>query len=40
MMQIEENGHQMGFSRKFMMDNAGAAAAKILEKKFDYEVRK
>jgi len=28
MMQIEENGHQMGFSRKFMMENAGAAAAK------------
>ena len=35
MMQIEENGHQMGFSRKFMMENAGAAAAKIIEKKFD-----
>ena len=34
MMQIEENGHQMGFSRKFMMENAGAAAAKIIEKKF------
>ena len=30
MMQIEENGHQMGFSRKFMMENAGAAAAKII----------
>ena len=28
MMQIEENGHQMGFSRKFMMENAGAAVAK------------
>ena len=27
-MQIEENGHQMGFSRKFMMENAGAAVAK------------
>jgi len=34
-MQIEENGHQMGFLRKFMMENAGAAAAKIIEKKFD-----
>ena len=30
MMQIEENGHQMGFLRKFMMENAGAAAAKII----------
>jgi len=28
MMQIEENGHQMGFLRKFMMENAGAATAK------------
>jgi len=26
-MQIEENGHQMGFLRKFMMENAGAACA-------------
>jgi NAD(P)H-hydrate epimerase len=34
MMQIEENGHQMGFSRKFMMENAGAAAAKKLVEKF------
>ena len=34
MMQIEENGHQMGFSRKFMMENAGAAAAKRIEEKF------
>ena len=33
MMQIEENGHQMGFSRKFMMENAGAAATKKLEEK-------
>ena len=33
-MQIEENGHQMGFSRKFMMENAGAASAKILVEKF------
>ena len=30
MMQIEENGHQMGFSRKFMMENAGAVATKRL----------
>ena len=34
MMQIEENGHQMGFSRKFMMENAGAVAAKRLVEKF------
>ena len=34
MMQIEENGHQMGFSRKFMMENAGAAAAKRIKEKF------
>ena len=34
MMQIEENGHQMGFSRKFMMENAGAAAVKRLMEKF------
>ena len=34
MMQIEENGHQMGFSRKFMMENAGAAATKRLVGKF------
>jgi NAD(P)H-hydrate epimerase len=34
MMQIEENGHQMGFLRKFMMENAGAAAAKRLMEKF------
>jgi len=30
MMQIEENGHQMGFLRKFMMVNAGAGATKRL----------
>ena len=35
MMQIEENGHQMGFLRKFMMENAGAAAVKRLIEKFD-----
>jgi len=34
MMQIEENGHQMGFSKKFMMENAGAATAKRLVEKF------
>ena len=34
MMQIEENGHQMGFLRKFMMENAGAAVAKRLYEKF------
>jgi len=34
MMQIEENGHQMGFSRKFMMENAGAATVKRLVEKF------
>ncbi|MBM3910449.1 MAG: NAD(P)H-hydrate epimerase [Thaumarchaeota archaeon] len=30
MMQIEENGHKMGFLRKFMMENAGAAAVRCL----------
>ena len=34
MMRIEENGHQMGFLKKFMMENAGAAATKILVEKF------
>jgi len=34
MMQIEENGHQMGFLRKFMMENAGAGTTKILVEKF------
>jgi len=33
-MQIEENGHQMGFLRKFMMENAGAGATKRLVEKF------
>ena len=33
-MQIEENGHQMGFLRKFMMENAGAVAAKRLVEEF------
>ena len=35
MMQIEENGHKMGFLRKFMMENAGAAAVKRLVEKFN-----
>jgi len=34
MMQIEENGHQMGFLRKFMMENAGAVTTKKLVEKF------
>lgn len=34
-MQIEENGHQMGFLRKFMMENAGASAVKRLDQKFE-----
>jgi NAD(P)H-hydrate epimerase len=36
MMQIEENGHQMGFFRKLMMENAGAITAKhIVERHHD-----
>lgn len=34
MMQIEENGHQMGFLRKLMMENAGASVARYLSEKF------
>ncbi len=34
MMQIEENGHQMGFFRKLMMENAGASAARHLVERF------
>lgn len=34
MMQIENNSHQMGFLKKFMMENAGAAAVKKLSEKF------
>ncbi len=34
MMQIEENSHQMGFQRKLMMENAGAAAIRYLSEKF------
>jgi len=35
MMQIEENGHQMGFLRKFMMENAGASVVRRLDEKFE-----
>jgi NAD(P)H-hydrate epimerase len=35
MMQIEENSHQMGFSRRLMMENAGAITARYLLKKYD-----
>ncbi|MDE1763612.1 MAG: NAD(P)H-hydrate epimerase [Thaumarchaeota archaeon] len=35
MMQIEENGHQMGFFRKLMMENAGAATARYLLEKYE-----
>jgi NAD(P)H-hydrate epimerase len=34
MMQIEENGHRMGFKRNFMMENAGASVARYLSEKF------
>jgi NAD(P)H-hydrate epimerase len=34
MMQIEENGHQMGFPRKLMMENAGASVARYAIEKF------
>ena len=33
MYQIENNGHDMGFLKKFMMENAGAAAVKRLVEK-------
>ena len=33
-MQIEENGHRMGFPRELMMENAGASVAKYLVEKF------
>ncbi len=32
MMQIEENGHKMGFLRKLMMENAGAVAARHVDR--------
>jgi len=35
MMQIEENGDQMGFPRRLMMENAGAVTARYLLKKYD-----
>lgn len=35
MMQIEENGHQMGFPRRLMMENAGAVTARYLLKKYE-----
>jgi NAD(P)H-hydrate epimerase len=35
MMQIENNGHKMGFLKKFMMENAGAIAVKRLAEKFE-----
>jgi len=35
MMQIEENGDQMGFPRRIMMENAGAVTARFLLKKYD-----
>ncbi len=34
MYQIENNGHDMGFFKKFMMENAGAAAVKRIIEKF------
>jgi NAD(P)H-hydrate epimerase len=34
MMQIEENGHQMGFKRNLMMENAGASVVRYLAEKF------
>jgi len=37
MYQIENNGHDMGFLKKFMMENAGAAAVKRLAEKIDLE---
>ena len=34
MMQIEENGHQMGFFRKLMMENAGAITARHIVERY------
>ena len=34
MYQIEENGHQMGFPRQLMMENAGASMVKRITEKF------
>ncbi|MDH3610957.1 MAG: NAD(P)H-hydrate epimerase [Nitrosopumilus sp.] len=40
MYQIENNGHDMGFLKKFMMENAGAAAVKKLAEKLDLKKKK
>jgi NAD(P)H-hydrate epimerase len=41
MYQIEENGHQMGFPRQLMMENAGASMVKHIVTKFpDIESKK
>lgn len=40
MYQIENNGHDMGFLKKFMMENAGAAAVRKLAEKTDLEKKK
>lgn len=40
MMQIEENGHKMGFHRRFMMENAGSAVARYINSKFVDESKK
>jgi len=40
MYQIENNGHNMGFLKKFMMENAGAAAVRKLAEKTNLEKKK
>ncbi len=40
MYRIENNGHDMGFLKKFMMENAGAAAVRRLAEKIDVESKK
>ena len=40
MYQIENNGHAMGFLKKFMMENAGAATVKRLAEKIELENKK
>jgi len=35
MYQIENKGHDMGFFKKFMMENAGAASVKRLAEKLE-----
>ena len=37
MYRIENNGHDMGFLKKFMMENAGAVAVRRLAEKLDLE---